>query len=437
MKRAVKVMGLKRKRILVALLVASLTVAVPAGTASGLLRGLAGHWSGALVAALEAKGIVNGDELGRFEPDAPLTRAQLAKMLVMGLGFAEDAQLLSRYPSRFGDVPVWHWGTGYIESMAEIGLTQGYDDGTFRPNDVVTRAQLAVMLVRAAGLEEQARLVRSAITPYNDDRAVPSWARGEVALATMKGLITGFPDGTFQPEKPVTRAEGSTVLLRLLDLKGGAFHLTGTLLRFDVTESTGVLRDELGREQTFKMAFGAPYFRGGVPASAYALRPLDQVWVALGEDGLGRFIEARYQDLLVDRVQIEGSEAVVTLRGGGLKVFPLEVGTLTYLNARPVGVNALSGAGPAYLILDGGTGSVRVIDAIKAPIQGSFIGIDETGVRFVVTLSDDEEATYQLAPDAKLFLNGRPATLSQLNTDDQVILALNETGQVTYLQVER
>lgn len=437
MKRAVRIMGHKRKRMLVALLVALLTLALPAGTAFGLLRGLAGHWSGALVAALEAKGIVNGDELGRFEPDAPLTRAQLAKMLVLGLGFAEDAQLLSRYPSRFEDVPVYHWGKGHIESLAEIGLTQGYADGSFHPNDPVTRAQLAVMLVRAAGLQEQARLLGGAVTPYTDDRAVPSWARGEVALATKKGLVTGFPDGTFKPDQSVTRAEGSTILLRLLDLKGGAFHLAGTLIRFDVTESTGVLRDALGREHTFTMAFGAPYFRGGVPASAYALRPLDQVWVALGEDGQGRFIEARYQDLLVDRVQIEGSEAVVTLPGGGLRVFPLEAGTLAYLNARPVALSALSGAGPAYLLLNGSTGGLRLIDAIKAPVRGSFIGEDETGTRFVLALSDDDEAEFQLAPDAKLFLNGRPTTLFQLNTDDQVILALDQSGQVTYLQVER
>lgn len=427
-------MGSMKRRYVIVLMVALLGIGLTSGTASGGLKGMTGHWAASLVSALEAKGFVNGDELGRFDPDASLTRAQLAKLVVLGMGLDEEAQLLARYPSRFADVPLWHWGKGYIESLAETGVTTGYTNDLFGPNDPVTRAQLAVFLVRAAGLSDQTSDLTSS-SPYTDEAEIPSWARNEVVLATQRGLITGFPDNTFRPMQTVTRAEATAVLLRLLNLKGTAFNLTGTLMRLDPESLTGVVRDNLGQDHTFTMASEAQYFRNGSPATAYAMRELDQVWILLGDDGLGRFMEARYKDMTVEKIQIAGAEAVVTT-GAGLKLLPVEPYAVAYLNGRAVSLSEVSGAGPAYALLDASTGGIRLIDAINAPLAGEFLGVRESGTSFVVVV-DDHDEEYALAPDARIFLNGRPVSINQLTTGDRVRLAVDETGKVTYLQAER
>lgn len=434
---AVTAMWRSKRRYGIVLTGVLLSLGLTAGTASGLLRGLTGNWAAALVAALAEKGIVSGDAQGQFHPDSPLTRAQLAKMFVTGLGFDEDAQLLSRYPSRFGDVPASHWGRGYIESLAETGITTGYPDGTFGPNEPVTRAQMATLLVRAADLATQAERLRLQPTTFSDDREIPSWARGEVALALEKGLVTGFTDGTFRPMQPVTRAESATVLLRLLNLRGGVYHLTGTLVRFDSGSRTGVVRDSLGQEHTVAMADTAQYYRNGVAITQYGVRVLDQVWIVLGEDGRGRFMESRFKDLLASQVQVSGNEAVLTLQDGALTIVQVEPYTAVFYNGRPAPLKDITGSGPVYVIFDSASGGARVIDAINAPVEGEFIGVRGGLNAPFVVLVDDQTKEYVLAPDARIFLDGRPVSLSQLAPGERVRMAVDTAGQVTYLQAER
>lgn len=425
-----------KRRYLVTLMVLLAGLGLTTGTAAGLLKGLTGHWAAAVVTALEARGIVGGDALGRFDPDSALTRAQLAKMFVTGLGFEQEAQLLARYPSRFGDVSASHWGRGYIESLAETGIAVGYPDETFGPDQPVTRAQMAVLLVRAAGLSQQAEAHRSGRTPFQDDEAIPAWARGEVVVALEQGLITGFTDGTFRPLEPVTRAEGSTIVLRLLSLRGGMYHLTGTLLRFSPQTLTGVVRDQMGREQAFTMSPDAQYFRNGTASTAYGMRSLDQVWIVLGEDGLGRFMESRFKDLLAERVQVSGNEVVLSLPDNTLKLVPVEPHAAVFLNGRPAKLEELAGTGPVYVILDSVSGSARLVDAINAPIAGEFIGERGPNAPFVVLVNDQSEE-YTLAPDARIYLDGRPVSLSQLAAGYKVRMAVDSAGRVTYLQAER
>lgn len=180
---------IKRRTALIGAAVLTLAVATPA---AALLTDIGGHWAAPLIGALQARGIVSGDQFFRFNPEAPLTRAQLSKLLVTGLGSVDDAHLLAGYPSRFNDVPKWHWANGFVESLAESGAVQGYPDGTFGPEESVTRAQLAVIFVREAGLADQARLRQFEQTGYADDGTVPDWARGSVQVAQIVGLLEGF-----------------------------------------------------------------------------------------------------------------------------------------------------------------------------------------------------------------------------------------------------
>jgi hypothetical protein len=89
-------------------------------------------------------GIIDGYGDGTFRPYAKITRAQFAKMAV---GFFETTK--DDYQGYFSDVPANAWFTEYVEAAVNAGLIQGFQDGTYRPNDYITRAQACVIVNRA------------------------------------------------------------------------------------------------------------------------------------------------------------------------------------------------------------------------------------------------------------------------------------------------
>jgi hypothetical protein len=389
-----------------------------------------------MIGALEAQGIIAGDDVGRFLPDLPLKRAELAKMLVTSLGYQSEAGLLSGYPSRFSDVPSAHWAKGYIESLAETAAVEGYPGGTFGPDDTVDRAQMAVILVRLAGLSEQARLTRFEPSPYQDDAQIPDWARGSVIVARAAGLMNGLEDGTFRPAQAITRAEGAATVFRLKLAQGSAFHLTGTLVKFDPATGQGVVRDSLGQESAFAMAPDASYYRGGVTAVASQVSVLDQVWVVKGTDGVGRFMDARYVDVLGTNLSVAGSNLAFLDGEGRSQSVNVQAGALIYLNGRQATLDQTAGSDQLYVILDSITGEARVVDAVKAPVQGQLAGLDIT--RAVLTiLTSTESKNLSLAPGAVIIVNGQRSALTDLMPGDRLRIAQNDTGAVTYVLAER
>lgn len=101
-----------------------------------------------------------------------------------------------------------------VNRLAGLDLLRGYEDGTFRPDATITRAEFAAVGVRALGLENAASAAAGA-TKFSD---VPAshWASGYINVATDQGLINGYPDGTFKPSNLVTHAEALTILVRVL-----------------------------------------------------------------------------------------------------------------------------------------------------------------------------------------------------------------------------
>ena len=108
-------------------------------------------------------------------------------------------------------------GTDYeasVEALVELGVVNGYTDGTFLPEKVVSRAEMAKLLVVAAGLEPAADVAKGATRFSDVDGA--HWASGYINVAAEYGYIVGYPDGTFQPDATVTYAEAVTMCLRVL-----------------------------------------------------------------------------------------------------------------------------------------------------------------------------------------------------------------------------
>jgi len=423
-----------RKFIGLIALVTCLLLLVPRG-ALAYLADVAGHWSNALLTALEARGVIAGDRAGNFYPDDLLTRAELARILVTGLGYSEDAARVQDAPSRFVDVSRDHPDRGYIELLWELGLAQGYPDGRFGPEEPVTRAEMAVVLVRAAGLEQRATVLRTARLAYRDAAQIPGWAVGAVAAAVEAGLMTGDDMGWYRPADPVTRAEGAAAFARILDRQGLLFDLEGTLVAFDPREAEGVVRTPMGEEYPFSLAVDAAVLRGGQRASPPALRVGDQVWLILNDAGQVRFVEAWYADMLAEGLEAAGDGKVrAMLADGERKVLTVQPGALAFVNGRPATLSDALGKGPTYLTLDARTGAVRYVDAVRTSVSGTVALVEDDRI----WLEEGEAFTpYPLADDAILVLDGQPVAPYVIEEGDRVDLALDADGQITYAEIVR
>ena len=165
------------------------------------------HWAADSVKELVAKGVVAGYGDYRFRPSGSLTRAEAAAMLTRAFGWKASAGARA-----FPDVPRTHWASGSVQAAAEQGVVRGYPDGAFRPNEPVTRAEMAVMAALAAG--------KAVSTPAKDVFAdVPRnhWAAPHIAEFSADGRLLGFKDGSFRPSANATRAEFATLLARIMN----------------------------------------------------------------------------------------------------------------------------------------------------------------------------------------------------------------------------
>lgn len=188
-------------------------VPVTVGAPAAPFADVRGHWAEQPIAALAARGLVAGVAPGRFAPDAPITRAQLAVLLARLSGVETRAGVSARPLPYRDSLP--SWAREAIRAMTEQGLLRGYPDGTFRPDRPVTRTELATILDRYLGATGHAPL-----PPFRDAAAIPSWAREAVARVAQAGVMKGTGD-RFEPQRPTTRAEAAVVLYRLLMLPKG------------------------------------------------------------------------------------------------------------------------------------------------------------------------------------------------------------------------
>lgn len=146
-------------------------------------------------------GVAQGDGQGYFRPQADVTRAQTATLI------ATASHLETTDDPPFDDVPADHPHAHGIAAAAQWEVVRGYEDGTYRPERPVSRGQMATVVADAYGLESE-RDPR-----FDDVDADHPHADGIAAVAEHE-VAEGFDDGTYRPDEPVTRGQMAAYLVR-------------------------------------------------------------------------------------------------------------------------------------------------------------------------------------------------------------------------------
>ena len=167
-----------------------------------------GHWASEDIQFMYEKGYVNGTDDTTFAPDADVTRAEFAAMAVRILGLENVS-----YEGSFEDVAKDEWYADVVETAYKSGIILG-SEGHFRPNDRITREEMAVILMRVYAMNNEYTAEGEAT--FTDSAEISHWAAESIASACRLGLVTGMDDGSFAPLSSTTRAQAATVFKRLL-----------------------------------------------------------------------------------------------------------------------------------------------------------------------------------------------------------------------------
>jgi len=166
-----------------------------------------GHWAQEAVASMEGKGWMKGVSSTHFAPDQTLTRAQAAAILRRALNLDVDNREANNV---FKDVGASHWAYDDIRAVWENGIMQGTDKNKFSPDDPLTREQMAVMLGRIFGAEEE----EIGENPFKDVNS-GMWSYDAIIKMYSSGIFQGFEDDTFRPASIITRAQMAAIMDRI------------------------------------------------------------------------------------------------------------------------------------------------------------------------------------------------------------------------------
>lgn len=148
-----------------------------------------------------------------FGPELPISREELAAIFARLI--ANNIYMDKDYDTSFPDVPIT-WSRTYIGYLEGFNVVTGYEDGTFRPHNYITRAEMAVMMAKAEGYDISGYLSADELAFPDVDDGYSTWAVKAIKILTDRGIMEGYTDGTFRPGQPITRAETVATVNRVL-----------------------------------------------------------------------------------------------------------------------------------------------------------------------------------------------------------------------------
>lgn len=172
------------------------------------------YWGKDEIQAMIGLGVVNGYPDKTFRPNASITRAEFAKIIVTALKLENVI-----YKGGFSDISIGQWYANNVATMVKNELALGYPDGTFNPNGDITRNEMAAILSKVLKLELSEEEQAVLISTLEDLKLIPDWAKVSVAAVIKAELVKVGTDNNYNPLNKATRGEAASAIYRLIKLK--------------------------------------------------------------------------------------------------------------------------------------------------------------------------------------------------------------------------
>lgn len=311
------------------------------------LRDVNKHWAQNNVVNLKGQGIINGYPDGTFRPNAPVSTAEAVVMAVKLLGLDEQAKAKADAQLPFTDAAaVPDWARGYVAVAVEKGLVDGA--GRFQPNKKATRMDVTILLVKTLNAEIAIKNNNTTLK-FTDINNVSQNDQQYIALAVLNDLIKGYDDKSFQPNKPVTRAEMATLFARLQDQIGSENgRINGKIMAVDasvskITVATSAYIPDVTyavynegstslRVYELAVATDTNIFRDNKAAALADLKAGDKVAVLLNKENVVVFVDA--YSVYVESNIVEGQVKKIDAVNRTIRLYQYGIADVDYTVAQ-------------------------------------------------------------------------------------------------------
>src|SRR5665647_3499744 len=187
--------NLKKRVAILTVLCMMLTLA-PSPAFAATMSDISGHWAQTTIQSWTDNNLIKGYPDGTFKPDNNITRAEFITLVNRAFEYTNTA------PISFTDVNQNAWYASAIGVAVEAGYISGYPDGTMKPENPISREEVATIIMRIKNLVANP----AAVSVYTDASSI-TWSKGEVGAVTAAKIMQGYPDGSFMPSGLITRAK--------------------------------------------------------------------------------------------------------------------------------------------------------------------------------------------------------------------------------------
>ena len=185
------------------------------------------HWAEQSIETAVARGIIKGYTDGRFRPDAKVSRAEFVSMLNRALGNTSTGTM------DFDDISGSAWYYYDVAKAVTAGYVDGFNDGTFRPDHLITRQEAAVMLSRVLPTHGYS----TNLSRFSDYRTIADWAEEAISSVSGKGYLSGYTDGKVHPLDALTRAQAAKIISEIAEEEN--ISASDPVIKKDGTKLTG------------------------------------------------------------------------------------------------------------------------------------------------------------------------------------------------------
>src|SRR5665647_3590275 len=218
--------NLKKRVAILTVLCMVLTLA-PSPTFATTVSDISGHWAQTTIQSWTDNNLIKGYPDGTFKLDNNITRAEFITLVNGAFGYSKTA------PISFTDVDQNAWYASAISVAAEAGYILGYPDGTMRPDNPISLEEAATIIMKINKLEANP----SAANTFTDAASL-TWSKGAVGAVFAAGIMIGYPDGSFGPQKLIKRGEAAVALDRAMKyIAGPVTPLAPSVTRNDDTNT--------------------------------------------------------------------------------------------------------------------------------------------------------------------------------------------------------
>jgi hypothetical protein len=172
------------------------------------------YWASENIRAIAALDIISTVDTNYFRPLSYVSRAEFTRAIVKAANIQEKSNSKTK-ELLFDDVEKNHPYFSFINTAVNSGIISGTGEKRFSPDDYLTKAQAATIIVRAMGLEESVA-ASATKTNFADDYKIPSWSKKSINIARGMGIITGNDDNELEPDRLMTRAEVSEMISKFI-----------------------------------------------------------------------------------------------------------------------------------------------------------------------------------------------------------------------------